>query len=244
MKFYHVDLCRKEIINLFKPRIPSHTLDDENTDIPRICVSSSIEGALGSVPWGGRNMCNKGEYMIFRVYEFDSSKIDLNSVITPKELVKNGYVPDALCYDEHWIMTPIKPDKVYYIIIESFYEKSEDYFTSDFYDLISNEINSDDFDYDDYYLGCCTVISDLIYSIVPNEDILTGNIFEIDLKDFIGIETSDLEKGIVWIIDDYISDDNKVKKIKINKSTVTIEFEEEEGLYLDLFKKNLLEMVS
>lgn len=59
MKLYHVDLCRKEIINLFNPRIPSHTLDDENTDIPRICVSSSIEGALGSVPWGGRNMCKK-----------------------------------------------------------------------------------------------------------------------------------------------------------------------------------------
>lgn len=182
--------------------------------------------------------------MIFRVYEFDSSKIDNNSIITPKELVKNRYVPDALCYDEHWIMTPIKPDKVYYISIESFYEKSEDYFSSDFYDLSSNEINSDDFDYDDYYLGCCTVISDLIYSIVPDEDILTGNIFKINLKDFIGIEISDLEEEIVWIIDDYVSDDNRVEKIKINNNTLTIEFEEEEGLYLDLFKRNLLERVS
>lgn len=249
MKFYHVDLCKEEVINLFTPRIPSHILEDENGDIPRVCVSSSIAGALGSVPWGGRNMANKGENMVFRVYEFDSSKINENSIITPKELVEKGYVPDALCYDEHWITTTVKPDKMYYISIESYYEVSEDYFTSDFYSLTSEELNSDDFSMDDYYLGCCTLIDDLVYNIVPNNDVLSGNIFNIDIEhltNMLGFDLDDydLEEESNWIIDDFISSDNDIEEIRVENNNLIIETRKEEGLHLDLFKKSLIERVA
>lgn len=249
MKFYHVDLCKKEVINLFIPKIPSHILDGENGDIKRICVSSTIKGALGSVPWGGRNMANKGENMVFRVYEFESSSIDKKSILTPKELVENGYVPDALCYDEHWIMEPVKPNKIYHISIESYYEVSDDYFTSDFYNLTSEELDSEDFCIEDYYLGCCTLIDDLVYNIIPDKDILSGNTFNIDIQyisNLLGSDLNDydLEEEINWIIDDFISADNEIEEIREEENTLIIETRDEEGLHLDLFIKNIIERIS
>lgn len=40
-KFYQVDLCRKEIVDIFNPGIPSHTLKGENKTIPRVCVPTT-----------------------------------------------------------------------------------------------------------------------------------------------------------------------------------------------------------
>lgn len=243
MKFYRVDLCKKEIIKLFEPRIPKYVLEDENKDISRVCVTSTIEGALGSVPWGGRHMLNKGENMIFRIYEFDLCEIDEKFIVTPDTLVKKGYVPDALCYDEYWVLTSIKPSKVYNITIEYFKERSGDYFESSFYELNSDELNDEAFDINEYWLGSCTVIYDLHYNVVKDEDTITGDVFDINLSDFYYVEVNDLEEELNWIIEDYMSSENNIKEIITNEHSITIKTEVEEGLYLSLFKQQLMKRV-
>ena len=53
MKLYHCSLDMN-IIKEFKPRIPCDAirLDSEDDIIPRICLSTSIEGCLSATPWG------------------------------------------------------------------------------------------------------------------------------------------------------------------------------------------------
>lgn len=110
MIFYHVEQAKKKEITTFIPRIPSETLKDENITIPRICVSSSIEGCLNAVPWGGHYLDYFPECQIIRVYVFET-----DNYLTPEELVENKYVADALYNNEFWILDEIQPLDMFYI---------------------------------------------------------------------------------------------------------------------------------
>lgn len=243
MKLYHVDLCKSEVIKEFTPRIPSMTLDDEDTDIPRVCVSESIAGALGAVPWGGSQIENTGEEMIYRIYEFDSSQVPSDFIISPETLVKEGYVPDALAYKEYWIITNIRPLNIFTIKIEAYKEMSQDYFRGEFYSLTSEDFNSEDFDMDDYYLGCCTTLENLKYKIIPENEIITGAILKIDLKELIHFDTESIVSKADYLIMDYLSLYNEIDDIYFKDGALVVNTNEEEGLHVKKFKEALIEVM-
>ena len=122
MKLYRVEKTSEDIKKEFFPKVPQNILDGAEDNItPRICVSSSIDGCLGSVPWGGRNVeyILKENDCILRVYEFDSNDINKNNIIGPDYLYENDLVRDAFIHDEFWIVNQnIKPSKTYDIKVD------------------------------------------------------------------------------------------------------------------------------
>lgn len=124
---YHVSLKSWEIIDEFIPRIPKSRceLTGEDDNIPRISLSSSIEGCLTGVPWGGFELLNnpplKNSKMItvMRVYEFEEINIDRKNIIKP-DVVKN-YVADAKISGEYWVVNQsINPSRSYLLILKDF----------------------------------------------------------------------------------------------------------------------------
>lgn len=122
MKFYRIERVSDNIKKEFFPCIPKKLLPViEDSTTPRVCVSSSINGCLGSVPWGGCNLESfiKDGNQIIRVYEFKEEDIDKNNIVNPDFLYKNDLVRDALVHDEYWIVNQkIKPYRIYNIKIE------------------------------------------------------------------------------------------------------------------------------
>lgn len=125
---YHVSLRFWDEITKFIPRVPKGRLDSvgEDTLIPRICLSDSIEGCLTGVPWGGYNLIKDPPYgeaglaAIFRLYEFDKSKIKKENLLNPQQIKK--YVPDSEVSREHWVINQeIVPEKSYIVMLKDFY---------------------------------------------------------------------------------------------------------------------------
>lgn len=101
--------------NLFEPRIPENLYmygQEENDEIDRVCVSSTLEGALLAIPQGGEELYNwyEDNGMYFKVYIIDTKKlnIDKEDIYEPEYLVKNDYVLDAEYTGEHWILKPFE----------------------------------------------------------------------------------------------------------------------------------------
>ena len=109
MKFYHVSTHKGATIEQeLIPRIPNNTLDDENKDIPRICLSTSIEGCFISLQY----ITDKP----FILYELDIDEND-KALLNSKYLYDNNLVMDALETNEYWYLNPIKATgKVYAIL--------------------------------------------------------------------------------------------------------------------------------
>lgn len=91
---------------LFEPRIPESKMMNENKEIPRICFSNTIQGALDSIR-GHRleemmkHCKNLGREIILHVY---SPKIvNPSSFISNEKIIKNKYVKDASYTGECWI---------------------------------------------------------------------------------------------------------------------------------------------
>lgn len=125
MKVYHVSLDNNRV-NIFTPRIPMEEmrLVEEDSTSSRFCVSTTIEGCLSAVPWGGESLAlHKGENIT--VYEFDTDDlINQENLILPSTLYKKGMVPDAMYTNEHWIVNEsIQPTTIYNIILDSYEEK-------------------------------------------------------------------------------------------------------------------------
>lgn len=109
MKFYHVATYKGATIQQeLIPRIPNNTLDDENKDIPRICLSTSIEGCFIALQY----ITDKP----FILYELDIDEND-KALLSSKYLYDNNLVMDALETNEYWYLKPIKAiGKVYTIL--------------------------------------------------------------------------------------------------------------------------------
>lgn len=176
MKLYHLRLgsqAKKE----FKPEIPLNRGAEEDAVHERICLSDSIEGCLSSVSWGGNHLeeqvicrlSNKTTSLIVRVYVFDTESILSENLITPKQIIENGWVEDAGITHEHWVVNQtLIPESSFLIKIT---------------DYIDDDVMVNDYEY--------RVITSVTYEIVPDEQVpelyLMGNkvIFngEINRKD-------------------------------------------------------------
>lgn len=87
LKYIHLSRSSKPLV--LKPRIPETTTYLENKTVPRICVSTSMFGALAAVP-------NKGGTKRFYVHLIEPQK-----VLENEEVLQ--YVPDAGGSGECWV---------------------------------------------------------------------------------------------------------------------------------------------
>lgn len=155
MKLYHISKEIEKIHDVFIPRVPSDIMHMENEVIPRVCLSSTIEGCLGAVPWGGINLDELGrrsltenvtydeleitpwdkptsdyDNIYFRVYEFDIDENDSN-LMTPEEIWEAGYVDDAVAHREFWYQDSCNPTDTYVVALV--------YYSEGVVDLLSYE---------------------------------------------------------------------------------------------------------
>lgn len=165
-KFYNVLLATECFIDKFLPKIPSLTLESENCDIERICLSKSIEGCLSAVPWGGihleDNLNDDGELEIY-VHEFDRKDIAKDNLIQPNILFRKDWVRDAMLTKEYWVINQeLIPSKIYKINLKDYDENVKDDLSyndlqaykrgKDYYEVWNGEIH--------------TLITDIKYDIV------------------------------------------------------------------------------
>ncbi len=123
MKLYHISKCK---INnkIFSPQIPKYHNELENSTVHRICVSDSIEGCVSSINrWIGKFRNNIIEFDSFTeawVYEFDTSDIKPENILTPKFIKDNYFIFDAPFTNEHWIIgQTVTPREEYLIKIQT-----------------------------------------------------------------------------------------------------------------------------
>lgn len=105
MILYHISVDLRHNGN-FEPRIPPKATEKEDVTIPRICVSTSIEGCLSAMPDGGASLgvFNRNFHGIYKLFRIDTYALDLvDHTISSQELVEKGYVVDAVITEEYWI---------------------------------------------------------------------------------------------------------------------------------------------
>lgn len=98
MILYHVSFDSDEFRKLFIPRIPKSIAEHEDSNIPRICFSDSIDNCLSALSDVEDSMC---ESHYINVYSYLFSTNDKN-LISYEELYNKGFVPDALFTHEYW----------------------------------------------------------------------------------------------------------------------------------------------
>ena len=114
MRLYHIssDVAIRE--RGFVPRVPmcisDYTLED--TSIPRICFSDSVDGCFTGMPrehLDATNTAGMRKGMRFTLYTLTVKKNSAKNkfIIGPKELERRGLVYDAMATGEHWVLTPV-----------------------------------------------------------------------------------------------------------------------------------------
>lgn len=109
--FYHVSL-EKIKDNTLSPRIPMQMGEGENNQINRICVSTSIEQCLGSIPQAHElHYLIKDNYYpgipcLLYVFLIPKKIISTENIVYPQQVFNYG-VEDALINDEHWILDTV-----------------------------------------------------------------------------------------------------------------------------------------
>ena len=119
--FFHVSMDTKMNGKTLKPRIPTYltkkgSVSDtykEDSTIPRVCFSPSIEGCLNAIISAQKNLHIVGEKMFVYIPEKPISEY---KVKTNKEIIKEKLVFDANATGEIWILEPVKL-KLYGVII-------------------------------------------------------------------------------------------------------------------------------
>lgn len=104
MKLYHVSYDR---IPEFELRIPQNRLPGEDSSIPRICLSTSIERCINAKPSQGQALYIAQQFRLrtaLYIYEFDSSDIPADKLIRPDKLRRQFGVLDARVNGEHWLL--------------------------------------------------------------------------------------------------------------------------------------------
>ena len=119
--FFHVSMDTKMNGKTLKPRIPTYltkkgSVSDtykEDSTIPRVCFSPSIEGCLNAIISAQKNLRIVGEKMFVYIPEKPISEYKIK---TNKEIIKEKLVFDANATGEIWILEPVKL-KLYGVII-------------------------------------------------------------------------------------------------------------------------------
>lgn len=223
-----------EKIGEFTPRIPMYIRPEENNSIERICLSNTIENALGAVPWFGSGGCPEnimsdiGSKIIF-VHEFE---IEENFLKKPEEVLLIGSVSDAVLNKEYWYVGDknLTPSRVYTISITDYYEEEVNILSPNLQKIYDEE--NGDIDIDDYYnleeeMYYSTVFkpTEIEYNIVSN--VITGNSFSIYYKDelaynFENIIRKSFEMQLTTFDCDFSEDFIVVNNIEYNCITVNI----------------------
>jgi ribosomal protein S18 acetylase RimI-like enzyme len=112
--WFHISQSDKHEGKVFTPRVPEYLTktkfgkDDpyyEDMEIPRVCFSPSIEGALHAITSPGDRIVMGGrEYYVY----IPEKPIDQYKRITNKELIDRKLVFDAKYTKECWITEPVK----------------------------------------------------------------------------------------------------------------------------------------
>lgn len=173
MKLYRLELDVNNIKCSHFPRVPEILARNENNNIKRVCLSSSIEGAINSAPWGGgdiEDLFIDGfmPSILIRVYVYNINEDDEN-LIHPIELYKQDLVPDAIYTDEHWYLDEISYDETFLIEITSFYGfvSEDDISYKDMEYIKANNVE----DIELYINGCFTMVDGIKYNKVSEDNI-------------------------------------------------------------------------
>lgn len=119
-QLFHVQHVSEAVVSRFIPRIPSERMLFEDDVVPRICLSSTIQGAIKGSQVLYRKYVKdfhhsiKGMYL--RVYAFNKDQIDLNYLLKPEEIQKD--VADTMFTREHWYLQELVPFEYFYVFVE------------------------------------------------------------------------------------------------------------------------------
>lgn len=138
MKMYHISLDIFKNIEVFIPRVPKSIIKNEDSTIPRVCISDNLKNCLMGMTYmskywkrvtddcdtnfelfDGDEVCPR----ILKVYEFEIE----DSLVTPEELNDKNLVPDAIQTNEYWSLKEISPVKNYFIKIKDLVEDSNSF---------------------------------------------------------------------------------------------------------------------
>jgi len=184
MILYHASLDLN-IVEEFVPRVPSQAIRyiHEDGTIERICVTSSISGALTAAPWGGSDFTENIDLFptnrLIRIYEFDTEKIAEESIIKPEYLYENDLVRDAEITGEHWITEPVKPTRTYLIKPTKY---CDNYIVDDISFVNQQRIANENLTiYEEELLleGCFTVVELYDYEVVEEDH--RSSLMKVDL---------------------------------------------------------------
>lgn len=105
MIYYHLsaDLSKD---GHFIPRAPMDICLFEDNMTERVCVSTTIEGCLSSMPGGFMKEKTKDFSCVMKLFKIDTNKLNIQDtdILVPEELLENHLVPDSLLTKEHWIL--------------------------------------------------------------------------------------------------------------------------------------------
>lgn len=209
MKLYHITRNLGHDGN-FVPTIPKSKGNQEDGEIKRICFSTSIEGCLSSVAYGGQfisDLCgefwedsSKIKNQILKVFSINTEEYNItdDAIIYPDTLYREHRVDDAEDTKEHWVTVPVsvRPEDSFLITLQD-YEAEEVYVPS--YEMMK--------------LG---------------EEKYEGG--------FIEAYAEELGIGEMGIPDSMIIYDAKYKKLRVRKGeTVTFYVENEEKALIETF---------
>lgn len=112
MKLYHLSFDVEEpLTRTFVPRVPEFKMEDENSNIPRICFSHNVLGCLNAIPeldyrlgdnWEDLRSASRAVLFCMETKEFPDAKF-----LESQALYEQGLVPDALVNQECWCLSPI-----------------------------------------------------------------------------------------------------------------------------------------
>lgn len=100
------------VAKLFIPRVPASTACGEDERTPRICFADSIENCIKSI---GLDL-DIQQYIT--VYMLDTTALQPENLVTPRELIAKELVPDVADTNEHWVLSPCTLVPVFYEILD------------------------------------------------------------------------------------------------------------------------------
>ena len=115
MKLYNITFKLDDTRNILVPNIPETAGDTENKTIKRVCLADSVEHCMQAVASANRDMCTRAKFIV-READIPLTK---KTLVHPRFLKEQGYVPDALENNEYWSLEPVK-FKLYLCELEHF----------------------------------------------------------------------------------------------------------------------------
>jgi hypothetical protein len=105
MILYHVRFDLENTDRKFVPREPYYPMVGEDKHIPRICLSTSIEGAVSACPSGAErlDLVEEVQEGLFLVFKVDTEKLGITEIIESESLERYG-VFDSYLTGEVWVL--------------------------------------------------------------------------------------------------------------------------------------------